>query len=333
MRFFHIYRQSEVAGMKKIMAVVLIVIFVTLLLPLAVVWIAGHIGNDAPKTQESGSVKVWIADEKRAEDMCISDYLKRVVSAEMPADFEEEALKAQAVAARTYLYSHIAEAEKGNVAENHGGAPVCTDSTHCQAYISEQKRRESWSNDADAKWDKISRAVDDTAGEIMTYKGEIISAVFHSTSSGSTEAAVDVWGSDVPYLQSVKSEGDEQSPKFHSELTVSEDEFRHTVDEHVDGTDWSGELISNINRSDAGGIISLDVGGVNIKGTDFRSMFSLRSTNIEIKCGDGEVNMLVKGFGHGVGMSQYGADYLASAGKKYDEILKTYYTGIKIEKK
>ncbi len=315
--------------MKKFIAVAVIVIFVTLLLPPAVVWLAGHIGNRAPEQLDSGSVKVWIADEKRAEDMSISDYLKRVVAAEMPADFEEEALKAQAVAARTYLYSRIAEEEKGNVAENHGGAPVCTDSTHCQAYISEREFRES----ADAKRDKISRAVDNTAGEVMTYKGEIISAVFHSTSSGSTEAAVDVWGSDVPYLQSVKSEGDEQSPKFHSELTVSEDEFRHTVDEHADGTDWTKGLISNIKRSGAGGIISLDVGGVNIKGTDFRSMFSLRSTNAEITCADGEVNMSVKGFGHGVGMSQYGADYLASQGEKYDKILKTYYTGVKIEKR
>lgn len=318
--------------MRKLIAVVLAVIFITLLLPLAVVWLAG-LGGKTDKKAETDSVKVRIADEKRVEEMSVSDYLKRAVSAEMPADFEEEALKAQAVAARTYLYSRIAEAEKGNIAESHNGAPVCADSTHCQAYISEQKRRESWGEDADKKWEKISRAVEDTAGEIMTYNGEAISAVFHSTSSGSTEAAADVWGSDVPYLQSVKSEGDELSPKYLSELTVSEDEFKHTVDSNVRGTDWTKELFSNITRSAAGGIISLDVGGVNIKGTDFRSMFSLRSTNAEITREDGDVKMSVKGFGHGVGMSQYGADYLASKGKKYDEILKTYYTGVKIERK
>lgn len=326
--------------MKKVIAVFLIVVFATLFLPLAVVWIMGAVhkmpdfeqNDEAQQEQiQSGSVRVYVADDEKVEEMDINEYLKCVVSAEMPADFEEEALKAQAVAARTYLYSHIEQAQKGNIAENHNGAPICTDSTHCQAYIAEQKRRESWGDDADEKWSKISAAVDDTTGQIMTYNGEIISAVFHSTSSGETEAAVDVWGSDVPYLQSVSSVGDEQSPKYYSELTVSEDEFKNTIDEKVSGTDWSKGFFSNINRSEAGGIISLDVGGVNIKGTELRTIFSLRSANIELTQEYGNIKMSVKGFGHGVGMSQYGADYLASQGKNYEEILKTYYTGIEIE--
>lgn len=322
-------------SVKKIIAVFLIVVFVTLLLPLAVVWLMG-LGNEKPDFEqqeqiESGTVSVYVADEEKVEDMDINEYLKCVVAAEMPADFEEEALKAQAVAARTYLYAHIAAAQNGNIAESHNGAPICTDSTHCQAYITEQKRRESWGIGADEKWDKISAAVDDTTGQIMTYNGEIISAVFHSTSSGVTEAAVDVWGSDVPYLQSVASEGDEQSPKYHSELTVSEDEFKSTIDEKVSGTDWSKGLFSNIDRSEAGGIVSLDVGGVNIRGRELRSIFSLRSANVELAQNNGNVTMSVKGYGHGVGMSQYGANYMASQGKSYEEILKTYYTGIEIE--
>lgn len=321
--------------MKKVIAVFLIVVFATLLLPLAVVWLMG-LGNEKPDSEqqeqiESGTVSVYVADEEKVEEMDINEYLKRVVAAEMPADFEEEALKAQAVAARTYLYAHIAAAQNGNIAESHNGAPICTDSTHCQAYITEQKRRESWGGDADEKWNKISAAVEDTTGQIMTYNGEIISAVFHSTSSGATEAAVDVWGSDVPYLQSVSSVGDEQSPKYHSELTVSEDEFKNTIDEKVSGTDWSKGLFSNINRSEAGGIVSLDVGGVNIKGTELRTIFSLRSTNVDLAQNNGNVTMSVKGYGHGVGMSQYGANYLASQGENYEEILKTYYTGIEIE--
>ena len=319
--------------MKKIIAVFLIVVFATLLLPLAVVWLMG-LGNPDFEQQEqieSGTVSVYVADEEKVEEMDINEYLKRVVAAEMPADFEEEALKAQAVAARTYLYAHIEAAQNGNIAESHNGAPICTDSTHCQAYITEQKRRESWGDGADEKWNKISAAVEYTTGQIMTYNGEIISAVFHSTSSGTTEAAVDVWGSDVPYLQSVASTGDEQSPKYHSELTVSEDEFKNTIDEKVSGTDWSKGLFSNIDRSEAGGIVSLDVGGVNIKGTEFRTIFSLRSTNVELTQNNGNVTMSVKGYGHGVGMSQYGANFLASQGKNYEEILNTYYTGIEIE--
>ena len=257
--------------------------------------------------------------------------LKCVVAAEMPADFEEEALKAQAVAARTYLYSHIAEKDKGNIAESHNGAVICTDSTHCQAYISEDKRRESWGAGADENWNKISTAVDETTGQIMTYNDEIISAVFHSTSSGMTESAVDVWGADVPYLQSVASTGDKESPKYHSELTLSEQEFKNIAEEKIDGVDWNNGLVSNINRSNAGGIVTLDVGGVNIKGTEFRNIFSLRSANVEISQENGNIKMSVKGFGHGVGMSQYGADYLARQGKTYKEILKTYYTGVEIE--
>lgn len=320
--------------MKKALVVIAIVIFTVLLLPLAVVFLIGADGNETLRSQiksADAQVQVYVADENRVEDMKINDYLKCVVAAEMPVDFELEALKAQAVAARTYLYSHIEQVRQGNVAAGHNGAVVCTDSTHCQAYITEQKRRDSWEGDIDAKWNKISAAVEDTSGQVMTYDGEIISAVFHSTSSGNTEAAVDVWGSDVPYLQSVASEGDEKSPKFHSELVMSEEDFRSRAEEKISGMDRSKALIGNIIRSDAGGIVTIELGGVEVEGTEFRSIFSLRSTNVEIEQTDGDIIMSVKGYGHGVGMSQYGADYLASQGKDYEEILKTYYTGIKIE--
>lgn len=312
--------------MKKVIAVMLIVIFITLLLPLAVVWIIGRMENDDIKAD---TVSVYLTDEEKVVDMDINEYLKCVVAAEMPADFEEEALKAQAVAARTYLYSHI-EDVKRNVNEVHNGAVMCTDSTHCQAYITEEKRRESWGDGADEKWDRISCAVEETTGEIMMYEDKIISAVFHSTSSGMTESAVDVWGKDVPYLRSVDSGGDIKSPKYKSELVLGEDEFKNIASSELKGVDWSKGLVSDINRSQAGGIISISVGGVNIKGSEFRKMFSLRSTNVEITQSDGDVKMAVKGYGHGVGMSQYGANYLAMQGAEYKEILKTYYKGVDI---
>lgn len=318
--------------MKRFIVLMLIVLFSTLLLPLAIIYLMG-LGGAADIPTESGSVSVFLSDEGRTEEMDINEYLKCVVAAEMPADFEVEALKAQAVAARTYLYAHIEQAQKGNIAEGHNGAAVCTDYTHCQAYMSENKRRESWGDAADANWEKVSSAVESTTGEIMTYNGETISAVFHSTSSGSTEAAVDVWGSDVPYLQSVASVGDEQSPKYLSEVSMSEAEFKNIAEDKVNGIDWSKGVVTDIVRSGAGGIISLKLGGAEVKGTDFRTMFDLRSTNVEITNESGSVKMSVKGYGHGVGMSQYGANYLASQGKKYEEILKTYYTGVEIVQK
>lgn len=318
--------------MKRFIVLMLIVLFSTLLLPLAIIYLMG-LGGDADIPIESGSVSVFFSDEGRTEEMDINEYLKCVVAAEMPADFEAEALKAQAVAARTYLYSHIEQAQKGNIAEGHNGAAVCTDSSHCQAYISADERRKSWGDAADANWEKVSGAVESTTGEIMTYNGETISAVFHSTSSGSTEAAVDVWGSDVPYLQSVASVGDEQSPKYKSEVSMSEAEFKNIAEDKVDGVDWSKGVVTDIARSGAGGIISLKLGGIEVKGTDFRTIFDLRSTNVEIINENGSVKMSVKGYGHGVGMSQYGANYLASQGKKYEGILKTYYTDVKIVQK
>lgn len=318
--------------MKRFIVLMLIVMFSTLLLPLAIIYLMG-LGGDADIPIESGSVSVFLSDEGRTEEMDINEYLKCVVAAEMPADFEAEALKAQAVAARTYLYAHIEQAQKGNIAEGHNGAAVCTDYTHCQAYMSENKRRESWGDAADANWEKVSGAVESTTGEIMTYNGETISAVFHSTSSGSTEAAADVWGSDVPYLQSVASVGDEQSPKYLSEVSMSEAEFKNIAEDKVNGIDWSKGVVTDIVRSGAGGIISLKLGGVEVKGTDFRTMFDLRSTNVEITNENGSVKMSVKGYGHGVGMSQYGANYLASQGRKYEEILKTYYTDVEIVQK
>lgn len=165
---------------------------------------------------------------------------------------------------------------------------------------------------------------------MITYDNQPISAVFHSTSSGYTENAADVWGGNVKYLVSVRSEGDEQSPKFKSEAEFSIEDFKRIAEKNFDGVSWDFPLVENIVRSEAGGIKTLEVGGVSVEGTDFRFAFGLRSTNIEIELTGEKVKMNVKGYGHGVGMSQYGADYLAGEGKSFEEILKTYYSGVEI---
>ena len=190
---------------------------------------------------------------------------------------------------------------------------------------------ESWGKDAYANWDKISRAVRETSGQVITYNDEAISAVFHSTSSGRTESSQDVWGGERPYLVSVESPGDLYSPKYKSEKSVTLSEFKKTISENVENVDFSKELVGNIERSEAGGIINISLGGVNIKGTSFRNMFGLRSTNIAINIEGDIVTFDVTGYGHGVGMSQYGANYLANQGKNYIDILKTYYRGVEIE--
>ena len=168
--------------------------------------------------------------------------------------------------------------------------------------------------------------------KVITYNGEVISAVFHSTSSGKTESSKDVWGGDRPYLVSVESYGDTLSPKYKSEKELSLKEFKRIAQENIEGVDFEKGIIGNIARSDAGGILTAEVGGVTVKGTVLRKIYDLRSTNIEITIEGDNVKFDVKGFGHGVGMSQYGANYLAQEGKDYREILKTYYTGVEIEK-
>ena len=303
---------------------------ITALMPLVLLLKYGKYQKSVPEDTET--VSVYVAETDKVLEMNKTQYLKEVVSAEMPASFEMEALKAQAVAARSYLVSRQNAYKISGAPESHKGADICTDPTHCKAWISEEKRRESWGKDADKNWDKISRAVEETKDEVITYNGEVISAVFHSTSSGKTESSKDVWGGDRPYLVSVESYGDTLSPKYKSEKEMSLEEFKKIAKENIEGVDFSKGVVGNIARSDAGGILTVEIGGVYVKGTVFRKIYDLRSTNVEIIIDKDKVKFDVTGFGHGVGMSQYGANYLASQGKDYKEILKTYYTGVEIEK-
>lgn len=317
--------------MKKIFIILAVVFVITALIPVSVYL---HFGRyEKPKPEAEETLSVYIKSEDKVVEMSKSQYLKEVVSAEMPANFELEALKAQAVAARSYLEARRAEYKRSGTPDEHKGAEMCTDSTHCKAWISEGKRRESWGSEADSNWEKISKAVTETTDEVMTYDGEIISAVFHSTSSGRTENSKDVWGGDKPYLVSVESPGDKVSPKYKSEKEISLSEFKRIAEENIENVDFSKELVGDTARSEAGGILTISIGGVKIKGTQLRSIYDLRSTNVEISIEDETVFFDVTGYGHGVGMSQYGANYLAGEGKNYQEILKTYYTGIEIVKR
>lgn len=277
---------------------------------------------DAKKT-----VKLKTNDETLS--LPLNEYLYGVVAAEMPASFEEEALKAQAVAARTETVKKMSQ--KNDV---HKNADVCDNINHCQAYYKEAELKEKygdeWMRDF---YPKIKKSVDETDGITAVYNDEPISAVFHSTSSGMTENSKDVWGGDMPYLVSVKSDGEEDSPRYFEEKSFTINDFKSKLSK-IKKTDFSGEpesWIKSIKRNESGSVNEINVCDTSFKGTQIRSALDLRSTNFEIEISKNSVTISTKGYGHGVGMSQYGANYMAKNGYTYEDILKKYYTGISLK--
>ncbi len=293
----------------------------------------GHTVVTPPPAGEKGdkarTVRVKLADGS-VREMTMADYLWRVVAAEMPASFHLEALKAQAVAARTYTTAKMAAP-----VANHPDADMCTDITCCQAYIEPDAAALAWGGDAQSYTDKISQAVKDTDGLVATYGGVPIEAVFFSSAAGRTVDAVEVWGNAVPYLAGVESPEGEEVPNYHSTMSLSVDGFRSIFlsqypDAILDGD--SALWFSNAVHNSAGGVERMDVGGVTVAGGALRTLFGLRSTNFTVGVADGSVTFRVTGYGHGVGMSQYGANALAGEGKTCEEIIKWYYTGVALER-
>ena len=278
-------------------------------------------------------IKSYIVSADEVREYELEDYLVGVVGAEMPASFPDEALKAQAVAARTFIISRIM-ADKGDVPE-HKGAAVCTNPAHCKAWKSTEELTAGWGDNAEKNLKKIEAAVKATKNEIIVFNGEPITAVYYSMSSGKTENAADVWGGEVPYLKSVASSFDENAPNFNSEVSFTFDEFKEIVlkeaPDAVFGENPS-EWFSDIVTSEAGGVMSIKIGGAEFKGTKIRTMFSLRSHNFTVNISDNKIVFNVKGYGHGVGLSQWGSKFLADSGKSYIDILKYYYTGVDVVK-
>lgn len=277
-------------------------------------------------------VKILVGDT--VTEMSMRDYLIGVVAAEMPADFPEEALKAQAVAARTVAENKM-RAARGSQgpAEAHKGADVCDNYAHCQAWLSREEAMARWGDDAQAYSDAIQRAVYETDSLVITYEDEPIVAVFHAASSGHTEKAADVWGADIPYLLSVESPGEEESPQYHGRVELSAAAFKAEIlelypDAKLDGAPdtWFGAPV----RSESGGVLTIPVGGAEVTGTAVRAAAGLRSTNFTVSADGGTLIFLTVGYGHGVGLSQYGARARAREGKDFIEILKWYYTGVEV---
>ncbi len=332
--------------MKRVMATAAGLLLILFLLPILLVEGPGAAGTEEaplvlPATptparaqgetgaEKDGQVTVRVSMEGgEVAEMTMADYLWSVTAAEMPASFEPEALKAQAVTARTYAVWKMAAGEP-----NHPEADVCTDINCCQAFLSREQAAANWGAPAAEYTEKISAAVTETDGQIMTYEGQPIQAVFFSSSAGRTEDAVAVWGNAVPYLVGVDSPEGEDVPNYHTEVTLTAEEFRTAFLAQYPGADLSGEpdaWFQNQTFTASGRVAAMDVGGVTVKGTQLRSLFSLRSTSFTVAPGEDSVTFRVTGYGHGVGMSQYGANALARQGKSYQEILSWYYTGVEL---
>jgi len=263
-----------------------------------------------------------------AETVTMADYLPGVLAGEMPASFEFEALKAQAVAARSYILYHMAHPPAA-----HPDCAVCGDSTCCKAWLSEAEMREKWGDDYDQNREKIDRAAAETDGEYLVWEGQAIQAVFHAASGGRTESSANVWSA-LPYLVSVDTpETAADVPDFITAVEAAPADFRAAIldvspDAALDG-DAAGWLGPGA-WTETGRVSAWQIGGVMVPGTALRSLFSLRSTAFTLEYTGSAFLFTVTGYGHGVGMSQYGANVLAQNGLDYREILAHYYPGTQL---
>ena len=263
-------------------------------------------------------------------ELSMSDYLWGVVAAEMPASFQEEALKAQACAARTYTAVRL---ETGPEKAKHPGADICTDSRCCQAYVERSTAGARWGLNAQEYGEKITRAVAETDGLGILYEGRPIQALYFSSAAGKTTDAVEVWGRTVDYLKSVDSPEGEEVPNYHSQSVLTSEEVKTLTLAAYPGADLSGRpegWFGDIRRSENGMVTSLTLGGITLTGSQARSLFSLRSAVFTVTQDKGSFIFDVTGYGHGVGMSQYGANAMAREGSSFRDILTWYYTGAEV---
>ncbi len=257
----------------------------------------------------------------------LEDHLVGVLAAEMPASYEPEALKAQAVAARSYILSKL---DKTN--PEHPDAAICTNPTHCKGWLSESEAKEKWSNnEKNSNWQKLCTAVISTSGEYMLYDNQAVEACFFASGGNRTENSEDVWQASLPYLRSV--ENNEYSDTTISQTTFKTQEFIQILNNT--GTQLPTDTVptvSDISRTDGGAVASVTLCGKTFKGTEIRKIFGLKSANFTITISPDSVTFDVIGNGHGVGMSQKGANTMAKDGKNYTEILIHYYANIQIVK-
>lgn len=266
-------------------------------------------------------IRVLKTKTNEIEEVPFEEYIVGVIAGEMPLYFNEEALKAQAVASRSYALKRIEYNKKNNY--------DVVDNTNNQVYLDSDYLKNAWGNNYTTNINKIRKIVNETSCEYLDYNGSVVDAFFFSTSTGKTENGSEVFNINLPYLQSVSSTWDEKvSPVFYDYYTFNLDEFYKKL-----GLTYNENLnVQIVDSTSAGRIKTIKINNVNFTGSNISSIFGLRSTSFTIKKENNDVKITTNGYGHGVGMSQYGAEGMAIEGYKYDEILKHYYSGVKIKK-
>lgn len=299
-------------------------------------------GENKVKSQEENSLKgqplnidtsiVKVFREKigKVEEVKLEDYVAGVISSEMPLSFEEEALVAQSILARTFVVSKMIT--PCNKAKEKGGV-VC-DTVHCQVYNPANEKIESVGHSKSKFKSKISKIIKESEGTVLSYQGNLVKyPQYFAISSGKTENAKDVFSEDMPYLKSVISTGEDDLPKARTTKEVSLNDFVRIVNSAYPSADLTNENINSsvkiLSRTEGGSVNQIQLGGVAIRGTEFRKLFEIYSANFELTI-DSKVIINCKGYGHGVGMSQWGANAMAKEGKNYKEILEHYFMGSSI---
>ena len=302
--------------MKKI----LLLTFLVIMIPFAIV-------NIFTKTDEikfhyitNKVIRVKDVSKNVVISVPFEDYIKGVLAGEMPANFELEALKAQAVAARSYALVRISQ--------NQSKEYDVVNTTDNQVYLTDEVLKEKWKNEYVSKINKIKKAVNDTKGEYLSYDGKVVEALFFSTSTGKTENSEEVFSSKVPYLRSVVSKWDEESPVYMDTSIFTLSDFYQKLNlKYNEKLDYK-----ILETTSTGRIKKIIINGQEFNGRDFASKLKLRSNYFSITQNGNNITINTKGYGHGVGMSQYGAQAMALNGYKYNEILKYYYQGVEIFK-
>ena len=286
--------------------------------------------NSNSDTGSKRTIKLLHSSTGEVEELGLDEYLYGVVSSEMPANFEIEALKAQAVVARTYtIYQATYNKNK------HQDADICDSYACCQAWISKEERMAKWdSGEAESNWNKIVNAVDSTSDKIIAYNGKPINVFFHANSGGTTESSLNIWGGiDYPYLKSVETAGEDGYTQYSSEAKFSKEEISQKMKEKYADfeIDYGQEdCIKILEYTTSGRVKTLKIGNKEIAGTEARTILGLKSTNFSVAIEGNEIKFSVTGYGHGVGMSQTGAESMAKSGADYQAIIKHFYTGVEI---
>lgn len=321
--------------MRDFVYTLLLATFVVLLVVPAIL-VRGCARLEGPKPVKGVEVSLLVTKENKILKLPLEEYVSGVVAAEMPASFELEALKAQAVAARTYVIGRMRNSG-GSGCSLDPRADVCDDPAHDQAWLSRRELRKRWGLFGYYRyWRRIQAAVRATEGLVVKYDSVPIDPLYHSTCGGMTENAEDVWGTEIPYLKSVSCKWDTSSPRFSEEKELKVDEMLRLLgfgEEAIRKAQKKGNgVIAVTERTKTGRVKKVDILGKSFTGPEIRAKLGLNSTNFTWKVERDVIRFRTVGFGHGVGMCQYGANGMAKEGRDFKAILQYYYQGVTVEK-